>query len=202
MNKAELDFSTLNAQSAAPAYTSTFAYWLGVLSDPSAQVALDADEACAVMSYQYDSEEQAIDEDGLRGYPDIVPAVLHPVAPVTLALRWSPFPSAIAALSTPVHLHRAGYGKVLAVFRPVGSPSFSAESADQRHFLSLLQHCSARADRSKRWIFLTGSPGWSYTSEDFIAKSRKLRRLMTDFGFVACARTPGNASSGTGTSDR
>src|SRR5688572_23809257 len=122
---AELDFLALNAQSAAPAYTSTFAYWLGVLSNPSAHVALDADEACAVMSYQYGSEEQAIDEDGLRGYPDIIPAVLHPVAPVTLALRWSPFPSAIDALGAPVHLHRADYGKALAVFRPGESPSFS-----------------------------------------------------------------------------
>lgn len=145
------------------------------------------------MSYQYGSEEQAIDEDGLRGYPDIIPAVLHPVAPVTLALRWSPFPSAIAALGAPVHLHRADYGMALAVFRPVESPSFIAESADQRHFLSLLQHCCARAARSKRWVFLTGSPGWSYTSEDFIAESPDLQRLMADFGFVAYARTPGNA---------
>lgn len=193
MNEGELDFSTLNAQSAAPAHTSTFAYWLGVLSDPSAQIARDADEACAVMSYQYDSEEQAIDEDGLRGYADIIPSVLHPVAPVTLALRWSPFPSAIAALGAPVHLHRADYGDALAVFRPVESPSFAAESADQRHFLFLLQHCCARAARRKRWVFLTGSPGWSYTSEDFIADSPDLQRLMADFGFVAYARTPGNA---------
>lgn len=193
MNEAGLDFATLNAQSAAPAYTSTFAYWLGVLSDPSAQVALDADEACAVMSYQYGSEEQAVDEDGLRGYPNIIPTVVHPVAPVTLALRWSPFPSAITALGTPVHLHCADYGKTLAIFRPVENSSFSAESADERHFLSLLQHCSTRAAHSKRWVFLTGSPGWSYNSEDFIAKSRKLRRLMTDFGFVAYARTPRNA---------
>ena len=193
MNEAGLDFATLNAQSAAPAYTSTFAYWLGVLSDPSAQVALDADEACAVMSYQFGSEEQAVDEAGLRGYPNIIPAILHPVAPVTLALRWSPFPTAIAALGVPVHLHRAEYGKVLAVFRPVESPSLSAETTDQLHFLSLLQHCSARASRSKRWVFLTGSPGWSYTSEDFIDKSRKLRQLMADFGFVAYARKPRTA---------
>ena len=190
MDEAALDFASLNAHSAAPACINTFAYWLGVISDPTAQIALDAAEACAIMTHQFDSEEQAVDEAGLRGHPNIIPGILQPIAPVTLALSWSPFPSAIAALGRPVHLHRAEYGQALAVFCPVESPFFPADTPDQQHFLSLLQHCSARAARHKRRVFLTGSPGWSYSSEDLIVNSPELSLLMRAFGFVACARKP------------
>lgn len=187
MNQNQLDFPTLNARTAC---FDTFAYWLGILSDPSAPIALDAEEACSAMSYQFDCEEQAVEEKDLCGYPEIIPGILQPVAPVTLALRWSPFPSAIAALGAPVNLHQAGPGQVVAVFHPVENPAFAAETADQRHFLHLLQQACHRAKQAQRQVFLAGSPGWSYGAEDFIAGDRKLARLMKKFGFVAFARKP------------
>ena len=194
MNPAEFDFETLKAASAGGgSWVSTFAYWLGVLSDPSAKFAREADEACAAMSYQYDVEEQATELDSLRGYREIIPSIFHPVAPVSLALRWSPFPAAFAALGPPVHTDRGDFGKALAVFRPVETPTFPATTPDELHFQLLLRHACERAIRSKRWVLLAGSPGWSYTSEDFIAEQPDLQQLMADFGFVFYARKPANA---------
>jgi hypothetical protein len=92
VEKTNLDFQTLASASAGGgSWCSTFAYWLGVLSDPQTNFARHADEACGTMSVQYDVEEQAIDEHGLRSYSDIIPALFHPIAPVTLALRWCRF---------------------------------------------------------------------------------------------------------------
>ena len=195
MNLTGYDFETLKAASAGGgSWVSTFAYWLGVLSDPSTKFAREADEACSAMSYQYDVEEQAQELDSLRGYREVVPTVFHPIAPVTLALRWSPFPAAFAALGQPVHLNRGDFADSLAVFRPVECPTFPAATADERHFQFLLRHVCDRAIRAKRWVLLAGSPGWSYTSEDFIAGDPDLQQLMADFGFVFYARKPANAS--------
>lgn len=194
MNPAEYDFETLKAASAGGgSWVSTFAYWVGVLSDPSTKFAREADEACPAMSYQYDVEEQAQEIDSLRGYRDVIPSVFHPVAPVTLALRWSPFPAAFTALGEPVHTNRGTFAKTLAVFRPVESPSFPVTTADERHFQFLLSRACERAIRTKRWVLLAGSPGWSYTSKDYIADDPDLQQLMADFGFVFYARKPANA---------
>lgn len=183
VNPAELDFETLNAASHG---FDTFTYWLAVLSDPHAKLARDAEEACAAMSYQYDAEEQVSDVPHLRRS---TPAVLRPVAPVTLAWRWSPFPAACSALGEPIHSAIARSGKVVTVFRPVAAPSFSSSSADERHFLFLLRHCCERACGAKQWAFLCGSPGWSY-KHDFLPEFPRVRRVMARFGFVYRARKP------------
>lgn len=196
MNPAEFDFETLKAASAGGSgatWLTTFAYWLGVLSDPTNKFARDADEACAAMSYQYDVEEQATELDSLRGYREIIPSIFQPVAPVTLALRWSPFPAAFAALGQPVYADRADFANTLAVFRPVEAPAFPATTPDEHHFHFLLTHTCERAIRAKRWVLLAGSPGWSYTSDNFIADNPDLQQLMADFGFVFYARKPANA---------
>lgn len=195
MNPAEYDFETLKAASAGANATwlTTFAYWIGVLADPTSGFAREAEESCAIMTHQYDIEEQALVLDDLRGSREIIPSVFHPVAPVTLALRWSPFPAALAALGQPVHFHQGADARTLAVFRPVDAPEFPAATADERHFQFLLQHACERALRTKRWVLLTGSPGWDYESEDFLAESPDLQQLMADFGFVAHARKPTNA---------
>ena len=198
MDPAEFDFETLKAASVGAfvdggCWVTTFAYWLGVLSDPSITFARDADEACSTMSFQYDIEEQATDFDGLRSNHEIMPEVFQPVAPVTLALHWSPFPAAFAALGQPIHTDRGSYAKALAVFRPVEAPAFPATSDDERHFLFLLRHACNRAFHSQRWVLLAGSPGWNYTSEDLIAEKPDLQQLMSDFGFVFYTRKPVNA---------
>ena len=145
------------------------------------------------MSCQYDVEEQATELDSLRGYREVIPSIFHPIAPVTLALRWSPFPAACAALGQPIHTDRGDFAQVLAVFRPSDAPTFPATTADERHFQFLLSHSCERAIRTKRWVLLAGSPGWSYTSEDYIADDPELQQLMADFGFVFYARKPANA---------
>ena len=195
MNPEEYDFDALKAGSfgADATWLTTFAYWLGVLSDPSSKFCRDAGDACSAMSLQYDVEEQASTLENLRGRREIIPAIFHPVAPVTLALRWSPFPAAFAALGEPVQLHQGKVSTTLAVFRPVESPMFSATTADERHFQFLLSHVCERAIRTKRWVLLIGCPGWSYDSEDFIANDSELQKLMSNFGFVFYARKPANA---------
>ena len=54
----------------------------------------------------------------LIGDAESIPSVLIPIAPVTLALQWSPFPVAIEALGPPLHLDTKA-GKVLATFNPL-----------------------------------------------------------------------------------
>lgn len=183
INPAELDFETLNAANHG---FDTFTYWLAALSDPASQLALNAADACAAMSFRYDAEEQVSGVPHLR---QITPEVLHPVAPVTMAWRWSPFPSACSALGEPSHFDIAKYGKVVTVFRPVADPSFATSSADERHFLSLLRACCERAYRAKQSVFLCGSPGWSY-NHDFLPEFPHGRRIMARFGYVYRTRTP------------
>ena len=191
MDPTKYNFETLQALSVGRAVNTTFAYWLGVLSDPTAEIAQNADDALSAMSFQFDIEEQAHDLSGLCGFRDgVIPTIFHPIAPVTLALRWSPFPAAFSALGEPVALNRGRFAKTLAVFKPVESPLFPAKSADERHFLFLLRRTCERAFRSKRWVLLAGSPGWSYTDKDFITEKPDLQKLMAAFGFVFYARKP------------
>lgn len=189
---AKFDFETLKAESFGvdAAWLTTFAYWLGALADPTSEFARDAEDSCAAMSCQYDIEEQAFVIDDLRSRPELIPKIFRPVAPVTLALRWSPFPAAIAALGAPVHIDRGAFSRILAIFRPVDSPALSAATPDERHFGFLLRHACERAFRAKSWILLTGAPGWAYESEDLITGDRHRQKLMADFGFVSQSRRP------------
>jgi hypothetical protein len=194
LNPNDYDFASLKAASAGGgSWVATFAYWIGVLSDTSHQFARDAVAAGKAMSLQYDAEEQAIELDNLRSDPEIIPSVFNPVAPITLALKWSPFPAAFAALGEPLHVDRGKAAKILAIFRPVAAPTFPASTADERHFQFLLRHTCERALATKYWVFLAGSPGWSYESKDYIADDPDLQELMSDFGFVYQARKPANA---------
>jgi hypothetical protein len=194
MNLHHYDFEHLNAVSAGRGFT-TFAYWLGVLTDSPAYLRCRADDACAAMSYQYDLEEQAWKFDDLLNFRDIFPFDFEPVAPVTLALHWSPFPAAIAALGAPVYVDRGKYGKVLTLFRPLRPPTFRATTDDERHFQFLLSHGYERAIRVNGLIMLTGSPGWTYSSPDLIANNPRLQQLLGEFGFVFRARKPTPANT-------
>lgn len=52
-----LDFDALNKAQGSEVWCDTFAYWLLVLKDPQNVYAQDAEEACAVMSFQFDVED-------------------------------------------------------------------------------------------------------------------------------------------------
>lgn len=184
-----LDFDALNKAQGSEVWCDTFAYWLLVLKDPQNVYAQDAEEACAVMSFQFDVEDQAQDMEMLIGDDELIPAVFIPIAPVTLALQWSPFPAAIEALGPPHHFD-AEAGKVLAVFNPLVQPKASGSNSDERHFAFLLQHVCSRAIELGSLVLLVGSLGWDYESENSIDSQPDLQNLMRRFGFVYTHRKP------------
>ena len=79
------------------------------------------------MSFQFDVEEQAQNMKTLIGDAELIPSVLIPIAPVTLALQWSPFPVAIEALG--LHLDTKA-GKVLATFNPLAQQEVAGFNPD------------------------------------------------------------------------
>tara|TARA_B100001971_G_C18002008_1_gene437825 strand:+ start:60 stop:662 length:603 start_codon:yes stop_codon:yes gene_type:complete len=180
----KFDFESLRTEFAAPSSCTTIAYWIGVLTNTCSKISTDAEEACAVMSHQYDVEEQ----DNFCSFPEYIPTIFRPVAPVTLTLKWSPFPLALDVMGEPVTADAAKYGNRLFVFRPEKKKRIDPfGSADIRHFLFLLES-AIQSTGPNEHILLCGSPGWSYTEPDHIYGST--RRLMKDFGFVYQRRKP------------
>jgi hypothetical protein len=178
-----LQFKRLRAEFPAPKSCTTFAYCLGLFSNLKSRIAIDANEACAAMSHQYDVEEQG----NLAGYPEYVPSIFRPLAPVTLAKEWTPFPMAITLLGSPVHASAADYGKRLFVFEPRSLALTGCEPGlDAAHFGFLLSEAIRHA--KGRYIMMCGSPGWSYSSLDYI--SAGIRKRMEDAGFVFQRRKP------------
>ncbi len=184
-----LNFDSLNKAHGSEAWCNTFAYWLLVLKDPQNVYAKGAEEACATMSFQFDVEEQAQDMEMLIGDAGLIPSVFIPIAPVTLALQWSPFPAAIEALGPPRYLDTKA-GKVLATFNSLAQPKLISFSPDERHFAFLLQHVCSRAIESGSLVLLVGSPGWDYESDDFTNEQSDLQNLMREFGFIYTHRKP------------
>ncbi|GAA4495715.1 hypothetical protein GCM10023172_07870 [Hymenobacter ginsengisoli] len=184
----KLDFSSLNRDANAETWCDTFAYWLLILHDPSSIYARNADEAQSIMSYQYDVEDQGnLEGEGPDG--KLFPNVFMPIAPVTLALRWSPFPAAMQNLGQPLHLDKH-QGDALAVFAPQLVDEATASTPDEKHFNFLLRHACARAAAEKALVLLVGSPGWSYDSEDYLESEPEIRQLMHETGFIYTLRKP------------
>ena len=125
----------------------------------------------------------------LIGDAELISSVFIPIAPVTLALQWSPFPVAIESLGPPLHLDTKA-GKVLATFNPLVNSKVVGFSPDERHFAFLLRHVCSRAVESSSFILLIGSPSWDYDSEGFIDEQPGLRNMMREFGFVYTHRKP------------
>jgi hypothetical protein len=189
-----LDFESLNKSFDGELWCDTFAYWLLVLYDASSLYARDAYEAQGAMSYQYDVEEQG-NLEGNSPEGRLIPDIFMPIAPVTLALRWSPFPTAIKALGQPLHID-IKQSDTLAVFMPQVVPETLGLTLDEQHFSFLLHHACVRALKENALILLVGTPGWSYdseTSEDFLMEEPEIRKLMEDIGFVCTLRKPKNA---------
>lgn len=187
-----LDFAALNHAAGYEAWNDTFAYWLLVLHDPTHPCAQDATEAQSAMSFQYDAEEQTEDIAGIATDPELIPQICRPIAPVTLALRWSPFPAALQALGPPAHLH-THQGNALAVFAPCLPLEVRGTTADEQHFAFLLREACVRAGAAKALVLLVGSPGWAYDSADYLAERPETQQLMRDFGFAYTLRAPAPA---------
>ena len=184
-----LDYNSLNEAHGSKDWCDTFAYWLLVLNDPQSVYAHVAEKACAAMSFQFDVEDQAQNMEMLVGDAELIPSVFIPIAPVTLALQWSPFPAAIEALGAPLQLDVKA-GKVLATFNALLQPEVVGTGSDECHFAFLLHHVCRRALESGSLVLLAGSPGWDYNSEDFIDEQPDLQNLMREFGFVYTHKKP------------
>lgn len=184
-----LDFASLNKDYGGESWCDTFAYWLLMLHYTQSTYAKNAPEACAIMSFQYDVEDQVHNSEMLIGNPELVPSVFTPIAPVTLAYKWSPFPTAIEVLGKPLHVdtHR---GKTLAVFEAKQYSTTISSTLDENHFDFLLKYACNHASTSNSSILLVGSPGWDYNSDGYLEEAPEIQALMRNFGFIYTLRKP------------
>lgn len=187
----------LDFQSFPQRWTDTFAYWIGVVNEPGSSALADVREVRARMNYQYESEEQATAADYVwaadANEPDYpLVQAFHPVAPVTLARQWMPFPTATAALGEPVLLERYR-DFVLTVYQPVSAPAFAATTPDERHFLQLLTAACQRALAMNHYVLLAGAPGYAYEEALSISRFPGAQRAMQQAGFASWDRFPADA---------
>ena len=145
--------------------TTSFAYWILVEKQTLAEGELDLAELQSFMAYHYDSEEQAYEPDSILD--DERFKKLQPIAPVTLAERWTPFSMCCEALGDPVLKmrgegnHSAAMGVWDSTYLGGFEPQDRSEHA--RHFVFLLRLACSLAEEIKGRIVIFGSPGWSYS---------------------------------------
>ncbi len=144
------------------------AYWLGTLRQ-DLPAKLRAPKALAsAMSFHFDIEGQAWDEEHLRSTPELLFEVFAPIAPVTLAEAWAPFPYACAALGAPLEAaidETSGWDRpAFAIFRkPDALACPYPRGIHEKHFRRLLNLVAGVEDKGDR-ILLVAKPGWSYRS--------------------------------------
>lgn len=169
----------------------TFAYWLcAVERDTSLP---PSDVLASEMSVRYEIEDQVIDPNGFDEIQSIVPAPLLPIAPITLAHRWSPFPAAAKLLGDEVtakweeNEHRA-FGYV--IWRPqwLGDAPTRAASRNEAHLRFLLGIAACKAEIMERDLFLFGQIGWSYKGEEDAPTNPEVALAMLQSGYVYTER--------------
>ena len=147
------------------------------------------------MSYHFDVEEQAYRPKMLNSPPELIPKYLTPIAPVILALHWSPFPKAVTVLGEPEH-HGATepcYGRdAFAVWSPryLGADDIPATTPDEMHFVFLLRLAASAARAEKCRILLVGKPGWCYDTAVKGYMNPDTAVMMHDAGYIFTERVP------------
>jgi len=175
-------------------WCTSLAYWLGPYAGK-----LDAKEVlelAAVMSLQYDYEEQADAYGAALPKDESWTGVFAPVAPVQLALRWSPLLCAVELLGEPrVEAVEEGPGArmVVAAWDAASVSNIKTmgrhpETADEKRFVGLLTVSVTRAQQRRRGLLVVAKPGWSY--EHMCGISETTARLMRKAGFVVTTRRP------------
>lgn len=151
------------AGSAGP---SSFAYWILVERQPLSDSELVLDELASFMSYHYDSEEQAYEPDSILD--DERFEKLQPIAPVSLAEGWAPFPLCREILGEPVACARGEGSRAPAMGvwdgRYLGACEPDDRTEHARHFVFLLRLACSLAVESAGRLIVVGAPGWSYSS--------------------------------------
>ena len=173
----------------------TFAYWVLVLKKLLPRKCASVDYVKSLMSRHYDIEEQAYTPRMLRTDKKLFYSYLQPIAPVTLALKWSPFALARSALGTPIRREKGSGTRspALAIWKPkyLGAWEPKDLAEDHRHFVFLLRIACSAAIAAKGRILLVGSPGWSYSNwreERMMNPGTVL--LMHEAGYVYTDRMP------------
>jgi hypothetical protein len=165
------------------------AYWIGALNCPLPQKYRDPAVLAAAMSFHFDVEEQAWDEQHIRTEPELLFDVFAPVAPVSLSEAWSPFPFTEAALGTP---EEAGLDETSTWHRPAYAvftvpPAWKVPpvtNAHERHFAKLL--CGAANAAGTKRLLVVAQPGWSYNSCGRMP--RTVTPVMRSVGYLVTER--------------
>ncbi len=169
----------------------SFAYWICRLHKQPKPDLFCTERLKSAMSYHFDVEEQAYTPKMLRSPPNLIPNYLTPIAPVTLALKWSPFPMAISILGQP-ESHGSSDGAAFAVWSPryLGADDTDTTTTDEAHFLFLLRLAASAAMAAKCRVLLVGSPGWSYTHALGRYMNPDTAIMMHEAGYLFTERVP------------
>jgi hypothetical protein len=166
------------------------AYWLGILKKDLPAAFHTPKALAAAMSFHFDIEEQAWDVEHIRSTPDLLFEIFAPIAPVSLAEAWSPFPFAVSALGSPLEAaidegsgwHRPAF----AIFRnPEGLVLPCPTDHHERHFRRLLGLVADSAGSGDR-VLLVAQPGWSY--DDCDRMTTHVKKLMYAVGYQCVER--------------
>ena len=177
-------------------WVTTVAYWIGTFRRRQ----IDSEGLLIIgsaMDYQYDVEEQA-DCFGMP-FPEDASwrPFISPIAPIQLALRWSPVPLAIEVLGEPCcEVNETDEDdRTLAVLfwnksqiADAHLPSEQSVLTDMRRFIGLLGIAIARGREKGRGLVLSAKPGWDYYTVYRI--SDESRSIMEQHGFLVTDRRP------------
>jgi hypothetical protein len=174
-----------------PTWQTSFAYWLCRLNKLPPPDVFSAENLKSAMGYHFEVEEQAHTLNMLNSPTDLIPKYLAPLAPVTLAQKWSPFPLAISMLGDP-EFHGASERSrsAFAVWSPryLGKEKITTTIRDEEHFVFLFRLAASAALEAKCRILLVGSPGWSYESAVDNRMNPDTALLMLQAGYVFTER--------------
>jgi hypothetical protein len=170
-------------------FPDSFAYWLCCLHKEPKD--FSAGNLKSAMSYHFDVEEQAYTPKMLNSRPELIPKCLTPIAPVTLAPQWSPFPMAVSILGKPEQ-HGSDSGSAFAVWTPryLGGDEVATKTTDEAHFLFLIRLATSAARASKCRVLLVGSPGWCYRTAAKRYMNPDTAVMMHDAGYLFTERVP------------
>lgn len=178
-------------------WSKSLAYWIGTLHKPLPEAFTTADALASAMSLHFDIEEQCCDEEHLRTEPDLLFDIFRPIAPITLAERWSPIPMLVTLFENPIQhgtdLTRDETLPAFAVFNPtyLGDSEFVPGNVHERHAYYLARLAASRAEEEKARILIVAKPGWSYShakEEGFMNPQCAL--FMHRVGYMFTERVP------------
>ncbi|MDV6034166.1 MAG: hypothetical protein F9B45_29545 [Phycisphaera sp. RhM] len=147
----------------------------------------------SAMRSQCDIEEQAVHKDRFDLIHQFSPGILRPVIPISLTLKWSPFPAATELFGNPT---KQDFQKddnrafACAVWSPhmLESRRLSASNSHERHFRNLVPSLVDRIENLGRDFFMAGMIGWDYETAKHNPMSPETEEAMRDYGYVFTQR--------------